>query len=86
MIKHRISNTECRMSKGCVLPLAYPINCLCGSIRTRKNSGFQTVKNFQHVSAGPQPIFGLAEGLRGLGAARMKHAGPWREAMKCAMT
>jgi hypothetical protein len=23
------------------------------------NSGFQTVKNFQHVSAGHQPIFGL---------------------------
>jgi hypothetical protein len=54
-------------------------------VRTRlfskTNSADQTQdskksKNFQHVSAGPQPIFGLAVGLRGLGAARMKHAGP----------
>lgn len=29
---------------------------------------------FQHVSAGPQPIFGLAMGLRGLGAGPMEHA------------
>src|SRR5687768_5024891 len=75
-IEYRISNTECRMSKECVLPLAYPVNCLCGSIMMRKNSGFQYAQYFQHVSAGPQPIFGLAGGLRGLGAARMKHAGP----------
>src|SRR5688500_13266772 len=46
------------------------------SIVMRKNSGFQYAQYFQHVSAGPQPIFGLAGGLRGLGAALMKHAGP----------
>jgi hypothetical protein len=42
----------------------------------QSSSGFQIVKNFQHVSAGPQPIFGLPVGLRGLGATRMKYAGP----------
>ena len=31
-IEHRISNTECRISKECVLPLAYSVNYLCGSI------------------------------------------------------
>jgi hypothetical protein len=57
---------------------------MCKVITTlfyKTNSANQTqdskqLKNFRHVSAGPQPIFGLAVGLRGLGAARMKHAGP----------
>ena len=51
---------------------------------TRRIQVSQYGQNFQHVSAGPQPIFGLAVDLRGLGAARMKHAGkPGGEAMKC---
>jgi hypothetical protein len=49
---------------------------------TEENSGFQYAQYFQHVSAGPQPSFDLAGGLRGLGAARMKHAGPHRPGVK----
>jgi hypothetical protein len=43
-------------------------------------------KNFQHVSAGPQPIFGLAVGLRGLGAAGRNMRGHPGGAMKCPKT
>jgi hypothetical protein len=52
---------------------------------TRYTSRMPTLA-LQHVSAGPQPIFGLAGGLCGLGADLMEHAGPprpWSGAMKC---
>jgi hypothetical protein len=85
MIKHRISNTECRMSKGCVLPLAYPIivcAVLLGQDRIQVSKQSKTSSMFQ-----PGLSQSLAwQGLRGLGEDRMKHAGPGREAMKCAMT
>jgi hypothetical protein len=64
-----------------VLPAASSVykvgtTLFCKTNRTNQTQESKQSKNFQHVSAGPQPIFGLAVGLRGLGAARMKHAGP----------
>jgi hypothetical protein len=70
----QILNTECRISKWCVLPFAHSINNILTDLLWRgKIQVPNMLKNFQHVSAGP--IFGLAGGLRGLGEDRMKHAG-----------